>query len=86
MACSFIKFFHILWLKFYQFIYDCVFCMLPFNCVDYLFLLLNLCILIVMYVLLCMFCFVCSVLCVLTLGCLSLESVVCCQVEVSVTS
>jgi hypothetical protein len=38
-------------------IYGCTFCMLLFNSVSYVFLLLCLCILIVMYVLFCIFCF-----------------------------
>jgi hypothetical protein len=41
----------------YNFIYGCMFCMLLFNCVNYVFLLLGLCILIVMYVIFCVFYF-----------------------------
>jgi len=39
-------------------IYGCMFCMLLFNYVNYVFLLLCLCILIAMHVLFCMFCFI----------------------------
>jgi hypothetical protein len=59
MAFSFITFLHILLVTFlYNFIYDCMFGMLPSNCVNNVFLLLCLCILTVMYVICYVFCFI----------------------------
>jgi hypothetical protein len=58
MAFSFTIFLHVLLvLFFYHCVYGCMFCILLFNFVSYVFLLLCLCILIVMYVLFCKFCF-----------------------------
>jgi hypothetical protein len=58
MAFLFIIFLHVL-LGFYHCVYGCMFCILLFNSVSYVFLLLCLCILIVMYTLYCtsIFCF-----------------------------
>ena len=59
MAFSFITFLHVCLVPFsYHCMYGCMFCMLLFNFVNYVFLLLCLCILIVMYFLFCIFCFI----------------------------
>jgi hypothetical protein len=57
MAFSFIIFLHVLLVLFYHCEYGCTFCILLFNSVSYVFLLLCLCILIFMYALFCIFCF-----------------------------
>jgi hypothetical protein len=53
VAFSFIIFLRVLLVLFYQCVYGCMFCILLFNSVSYVFLLLCLCILIVMYVRFC---------------------------------
>ena len=58
MSVPFITFFRILLVPlFYHCMYGCMFCVLLFSFVYYVFLLSCLCILIVMYVLFCMLCF-----------------------------
>jgi len=57
---SFIIFLHVLLVFFYHCVYGCTFCILLFNSVSYIFLLLCLCILIVMYALFCILCFHCA--------------------------
>jgi hypothetical protein len=58
MAVWFITFFHILLVTFCVIVYVVVFWVLLFDCVNYVLLLLCLCILIVIYVILCVFCFI----------------------------
>ena len=58
MAFSFIIFLHVLLvLSSLRCVYGCMFCVLLFNSVNYVFLLLCLCIFTVMYALFCIFCF-----------------------------
>jgi len=57
MAFSFIIFLHVLLVPFYHCIYGFMSCIILLNFVSYVFLRLDLCILMVMYVLFCIFCF-----------------------------
>ena len=56
VAFSFIIFFYVLLVLFYYCVFGCMFCILLFNSISYVFL-SCLCILIIMYVLFCVFCF-----------------------------
>jgi len=57
MAFWSIIFLQVLLVLFYHCVYGCMFCILLFSSVSYVFLLLCLCFLIVMYALSCIFCF-----------------------------
>jgi len=63
LVFSFIIFLVLFCFYFYHRKYGCMFCMLLFDFVNYVFLLLRLCILIFMYVLFCIFCFLFSIFC-----------------------